>query len=168
MDDESQQDGPEPATTPEHARLEPFLGTFRAEVSMWMGPGEPMVMTGTMVNESDLGGRFVRQTYTGDGAEGPFGAFEGRGYWGYNNVTKRFEGFWIDTASTMMQFESGDLDEAGSVWTMVGKMPNPQTGDEMTKRTVITLEDADHHSMVTYFDVGEGEFKAMEIRYVRV
>ncbi len=68
------------AITPEHETLAAFAGTFRAEVSMWMGPEEPMVSTGTMVNELDLGGRFLEQTYTGDPNDGPFPAFEGRGY----------------------------------------------------------------------------------------
>ncbi len=27
-------------------RLEPFVGTFKAVVKLWMGPGEPMVSTG--------------------------------------------------------------------------------------------------------------------------
>ena len=156
------------ATTEEHERLKPFIGTFRAEVKMWMGPGEPMVTTGTMVNEPDLGGRFLRQTYTGDEAEGPFPNFEGRGYWGYNNVTGQFEGFWIDTASTMMQTEKGGVDGSGRVWTMVGIMPNPQTGEDIVKKSVISLHDDDHHSMAMYFETPEGESKGMEIAYARV
>ncbi len=158
---------PAPATTPEHDKLKPFEGKFRSEVKMWMGPGEPMISTGTMVSEFDLGGRFLRQTYTGDPNEGPFPSFEGRGYWGYNNVSKRFEGFWIDNASTMMQTETGEVDDSGKTWTMVGEMPNPKTGKTMSKRSVITVEDDDHHTMEMYFDSGEGEVKAMEINYER-
>ena len=135
---------------------------------MWMGPGDPMVSTGKMVNAFDLDGRFLRQTYKGDQTDGPFPGFEGRGYWGYNNIIKRYEGFWIDSASTMMQTEAGEIDESGRVWTMVGEMPNPQTGGNMTKRSVITLEDDDHHKMEMFFDTGEGEVKSMEIQYERV
>ncbi len=155
------------ATTPEHEKLKPFEGTFKAQVSMWMGPGDPMVSTGTMVNEFDLGGRFLKQTYTGDPNDGPFPEFEGRGYWGYNNITKRYEGFWIDNASTMMQTETGEIDETGKVWTMIGEIPNPATGDNMTKRSVIVLEDDDNHRMEMYFETGEGEMKSMEILYKR-
>ena len=63
----------------EHHKLKPFEGTFRAQVRIWMGAGEPVVSTGTMVNEFELDGRFLRQTYKGDPSDGPFGAFEGRG-----------------------------------------------------------------------------------------
>jgi hypothetical protein len=167
MSDHEEQFAAMGATTAEHDHLAAFAGTFRAEVSMWMGPGEPMVSTGTMVNEADLGGRFLKQTYTGDPSEGPFPEFEGRGYWGYNTVSKRYEGFWIDSASTMMQIEHGRVDESGKVWTMTGEMPNPATGGTMTKRSVITLEDEDNHRMEMFFDTGEGEQKSMEIRYTR-
>jgi len=155
------------APTPEHEKLRAFEGTFKAQVSMWMGPGDPMISTGTMVNEFDLDGRFLKQTYKGDPSDGPFPEFEGRGYWGFNNVTKNYEGFWIDSASTMMQHEKGGLDASGKVWTMIGEMPNPSTGDDVKKRSVITLQDGDNHLMEMYFDTGEGEVKSMEIQYKR-
>lgn len=157
------------ATSEEHKRFEPFAGTFKAEIKMWMGPGEPMVSTGTMVNELDLGGRYLKQVFTGDPNDGPFPSFEGRGFWGYNTAEKKYEGFWIDNACTLMQTESGHVDEAGTVWTMHGEMTDPQSGGTLKKRSIITLEDNDHHSMEMYFTApGGAESKAMEIRYERV
>ena len=151
-----------------HQRLQPFAGTFKAQVKLWMGPGEPHVSTGVMVNEFDLGGRFLRQTYTGDPGEGPFPDFQGRGYWGFNNLNGQYEGFWIDTASTVMQFEAGEVDEAGKVWTMLGEMDNPGGGGKLRKKSVITLEDDDHHILEMYFEGPDGsESKGMEIRYER-
>lgn len=156
------------AATEDHKRLEPFVGTFKAEVKMWMGPGDPMVSTGTIINTFDLGGRFLHQVYTGDPNDGPFPNFEGRGYWGYNKTTKKYEGFWIDSASTIMQTESGEVDAGGKVWTMIGEMTGPD-GNQMTKRSVITLQDNDHHLMEMYFGCTDGsESKGMEIRYERV
>lgn len=155
------------APGPEHEWLGPFVGTFRAEVKMWMGPGEPSVMAGTMVNSMDLGGRFLRQDYKGDPNEGPFPEFEGRGFWGYNTVSKRWEGVWVDNASTMMQVESGELDDSGKVWTMTGEMTDPESGGTLIKRSVITLEDDDHHRMEMFFSRDGQESRAMEIRYTR-
>ena len=43
----------------------------------------------------------------------PFPDFEGRGFWGYNKNPRQYEGFWIDTASTIMQTEFGEVDESG-------------------------------------------------------
>ena len=156
------------ATTEDHKRLEPFVGTFKAEVKMWIGPGDPMVSTGMMTNTFDLGGRFLHQVFTGDPNDGPFPNFEGRGYWGYNKSTKKYEGFWIDNASTIMQTESGEVDGAGKVWTMVGEAPGGPGGNPITKRSVITLQDNDHHLMEMYCAGSDGsESKAMEIRYER-
>ena len=151
-----------------HKKLEPFVGTFTAKVTMWMGPGDPFISTGKMTNSLDLGGRFLRQNYQGDQAEGPFPNFEGRGYWGYNTVTEKYEGFWIDSASPFMQNESGDIDQSGKVWTMIGQMTDPQSGQPMQKRSVITLEDDDHHRMEMFFQGPDGkESKAMVIEYTR-
>ncbi len=152
-----------------HKRLQPFIGTFRAVVRLWMGPGEPLVSTGVMRNEWDLGGLYLRHTYKGDPNEGPFPDFEGRGYWSYNPATDQYEGFWIDNAACVMQTEQGRVDETGRVWTMRGETPNPQDGSKtIRKRTVVTLLDDDHHTMETYFESPQGEFKGMEIQYERI
>jgi hypothetical protein len=151
-----------------HKRFEPFVGKFKTEVKMWMGPGEPFVSTGVMDNKLVLGGRFLAQRYKGDSADGPFPNFEGQGYWGFNTVANKYEGVWMDTACTFMQTETGDIDATGKVWTMVGEMTDPQSGGKMKKRTVITLIDNDHHSMETFFThPGGSEAKAMEIQYAR-
>ena len=155
------------ATTGEHAMLKPFVGTFAAEVTMYMGP-EPIVSTGTMTNSLDLGGRFLHQSYQGDPSDGPFPPFQGRGHWGYNTGAKRWEGFWIDTATTAMQREHGDVDESGTVWTMASPPTvHPGTGQEMTKTSIIRLHDEDHHTLEMHFKTPDGEFKGMEIKYSR-
>lgn len=152
----------------EHKRFEPFAGVFQTEVKLWMGPGDPQVSTGVMTNTLDLGGRFLAQSYKGDPMQGPFPAFEGRGFWGFNATTGKYEGFWIDNASTCFQIETGDVDETGRVWTMVGEMIDPSTGKPIQKRSVITLQDQDHHHMEMYFASPEGgEYRTMEIRYQR-
>ncbi len=166
MTEEAQAGADAMSPGPEHDRLKPFLGTFRAEVKLWMGPGDPMVSTGTMTNTMVLDGRYLRQDYMGDPSEGPFPNFEGHGFWGYNGVAKRFEGYWIDNASTMMQFETGSVDESGKVWTMTSEMVDPQ-GGTMAKRSVITLKDQDHNSIESFFTREGQEFKGMEIQYRR-
>lgn len=162
-----QQSGP-PKPGPQHALLEPFVGRFRSVVKIWMGPGDPIVSTGTMVNSFQVDGLYLHQNYTGDPNDGPFPSFMGRGYWGFNPVTGKFEGFWIDTASSIMQLEYGDVDDDGKEWTMTSTVQNPQSGEMMTRKSVIRLIDADHHSMETWFTAPDGsEVKGMEIQYER-
>ena len=138
--------------TEEHQRLAPFVGTFNAEVRFWMGPGEPVISTGVMVNRMVLGGRFLRQEFQGASEHGPFGqmpGFSGEGYWGYNTVDKRYETTWVE-------------------WNFYSTMTNPQQGGAMEKRTIITLHDDDHHTMEMWFRDPDGpEVKAMEIIYKR-
>jgi hypothetical protein len=43
-----------------------------------------------------MGGRFLGQRYTGSMMSAPF---EGVGYTGYDNVTKKYWGTWIDRMS---------------------------------------------------------------------
>lgn len=156
------------APGPEHERLKPFLGTFSATVRIWTGPGDPMVSTGSMTNTLELGGRFVKQDYKGDPTPDPtpFPNFEGKGYWGFNKHTQKYEGFWIDSASTVMQHEAGTVDESGKVWAMTGEIVGPD-GEATTKRSVITLVDDDHHRMEMFFTKGDREFMGMDIQYTR-
>ena len=152
----------------EHALLKPIEGTFRAEVRLWMGPGDPLVTTGTMVNRFELGDRFLYQVYTGDANDGPFPSFEGRGYFGFNTTTRRFEGMWVDNASTMMQVEQGTVDESGKLWTMHSEMPMPGSGQPVKKRSIIRVVDADHHEMEAFFTGEDGqEVRNMQILYTR-
>ena len=157
-----------PGSQLEHARLKPFEGTYRATVKLWMGPGDPMVQHGTMINSFQLGGLYLFQDYTGDPSPGPFPAFLGKGYWGYNTTSKKYEGFWIDNASTMMQLEQGDVDASGKIWSMMSSFQHPGSGQTMSKRSVICLIDQNHNDMTTYMSGPDGnEFRSMEIAFVR-
>jgi len=156
-----------PIPGPEHKLFEPFAGVFEARVLIYMGPGDPHETSGVMTNSFHLNGMFLHQDFEGV-ADGPFAGFMGKGYWGYNQSTGQYEGFWIDSASSIMQSESGDVDDSGKVWTMQSELTNPGTGKQMVKRSVITLVDDDHHFMVTYCSEDDGpEVKHMEIHYTR-
>ena len=99
MSETAQATAPHSTPVEAHETLRQFEGKFKAEVKLWMGPGDPHVSTGVMTNTMALGGRFLQQEYVGDQTEGPFPNFEGKGFWGFNTVTNQYEGFWIDTAS---------------------------------------------------------------------
>lgn len=155
------------APVEEHEHFAQFVGTWKAEVSMWMGPGEPMESTGMMVNSLDLGGRYLKQDYKGDATEGPFPNFEGRGFWGFNDVTRKFEGFWIDNASNQMSVERGEYSAATKSWTMLGEMAMPG-GGAVQKRSVITVLGEDEHTMEMFMTGPDGqEGKVMHIHYSR-
>ena len=151
----------------QHKALEPFVGKFNATVKMWMDPsGEPSESEGVMTSHWALGGRFVEQSYEGEAFGG---VFQGKGFMGFDNTSQQFQGFWIDTASTMMQTEAGSYDPATKTFTMTGTMTCPSSKKDLTKRDVIKVIDNDHHSMEMYFTGEDGkEVKGMEIQYTRI
>lgn len=150
------------ALAAEHKLLEPFIGEWDSEVKMWMGPGEPQVSNGVMVNKPILGGRFIEQKYQGHGYD-----FQGSGLWGYNKASGKFEGLWIDTMSTMMQMDTGDYNPGTKTFTMLSKMSCSEMG-EMTKKSLIKVHGPDKHTMEMYFaPEGGPEGKCMEITYTR-
>jgi hypothetical protein len=145
------------------------VGKFRATVKLWMGPGEPMISTGTMTNTLELNGLYLQQDYVGDPNDGPFPSFLGKGFWGYNPHTHKYEGFWIDNASSIMQFESGDVDANGQIWEMRSTVHAPPTGQPQQRLSRITLVDSNRHKMESFFSDPSGrDVKGMEIDYVRI
>ncbi len=158
---------PAAAPGPHHHLLDVFVGTWHATVTLWMQPeAPPQVSEGTMVNQWVLGSRFLEQRYEG----GLFGAtFQGRGFWGYHNGAQRYEGFWIDSASTVMQTEHGSYDAATRTFKMEGGFPNPTTGAPMSRRTIIAIVSDDEHRMEMFMPGPDGvPAKVMEITYRRV
>ncbi len=152
------------AAGPQHQTLARFAGTWRAEVKLWMDPAAPpQVSHGTMTNTLVLGGRFLQQEYRDDA-----GMFEGRGFWGYNTIDQRYEGFWIDAMATFFQLEHGQHDPKTDTYTMTGTMTDPMTRRPMKKRSVIVCNGPNEHTLEMFFEAQAGrENKAMQIRYTR-
>lgn len=158
---------PEPG--PQHELMKPFEGTFKAAVQMWMGPGEPMLSSGTIVNSFQLDGLYLHQDYKGDATDGPFPSFQGKGYWGYNSTSQQFEGFWIDSASSSMQMETGTVDETGKVFEMNSEFVMPGSDIKMKKRSVFTVVSPDSNTMESFITPpGADEMMNMRIEYTRI
>lgn len=154
-----------PTAGPQHESIARFAGTWRAEVKLWTDPtSDPQVSTGKMKNTMVLNGLFLEQVYEDD-----TGYFSGRGFWGYNTVDQRYEGFWIDTMANMLQLEYGQHDPATDRWTMHGSMTDPSgNGNTIKKKSVITYENAEAHRLEMFFEApGAPEVKCMEIAYKR-
>ena len=147
-------------------KLEPLIGTFDAKVRMWMDPSKPPDdSAGTSVNSWVLGDRFVQTKY-----EGVFlgEAFTGIGYTGYDNVTKKYEGTWMDTGSTAIMTSVGTIDGSGKVISMKATTSDPATGKVTTTDQKITIADNDHHTIEMWGKAPDGKtFKMMEIQYTR-
>jgi len=111
-----------------HKALDPFVGYWNTESSFWMdGPDKPpMVSRGSASFAWILGGRFLKLEYKGTfmGTE-----MVGIGYYGYDNMRKRYTQIWMDNTSTAFFTAEGALDEKGKTLTLSGPADDPATGE---------------------------------------
>ena len=146
-----------------HERLAESVGTWNMEVKMWMGPGEPMVSTGTAERKMILGGRVLVEEVTSD-MMGQ--TMNGYAMTGFDNVTGKYWSLWADNMSTGLTTSHGTYDAETGVYTYQGEMPDPMSGGTTPYSAKIWTEDG-KEIMEMYDTRGEEEAKMMEIVYSR-
>jgi hypothetical protein len=150
---------------PPHERLAAQAGEWKIEVTMWMEPGAPpMVSEGTASRQMVMGGRHLQEDVVSTFMGMPF---EGRAVSGYDNVTGKYWSTWVDNMSTGLMSSEGTWDEATATGTFVGTVVDPLTGAEKEVKNVMRIvsPDKEVHEM---WDTVEGEpYKSMEIVYQR-
>jgi len=149
-----------------HKKLDPMVGTFDVKAKMWMDPSKPAEeSTGKTESKWVLGNRFVQENFEGTMMGQPF---SGMGYWGYDNITKKYTGTWMDSMGTAMMNSTGKMDASGKVLTYTSMMNDPMTGKLVKITEKVTVTDNDHHMMEMWGPDPSGKnYKMMEITYVR-
>ena len=154
------------AVTENHKKMEPLVGEWRADVKVWMAPGEPQRSQGTSKNEMILGGRFLKSEFSGTMMGKPF---KGIGINGYDIHKGKFTGLWLDDMSTSYMASEGTLDSSGKVLTLTSEFDCPVRKQKVKMRMVSTLIDNDSHKLEMFDSTPDGnEMKTMEILYARV
>jgi len=158
----------EVATTPgaAHKTLEPFVGSWNAEVKTWMAPGEPPTMTkGSAKSTWVMNGRYVQEEFSGEFMGKPF---RGMSLTGYDNVRQKYRSIWIDDMSTTMVTSEGDADPAGKVFTFGGDYACAMSGEKHKKSTLIyRIISKDKHVFEMHDPAQGNNSKMMEITYTR-
>lgn len=148
-----------------HKTLQKLVGTWDAGMKMWMDPAAPPAeYKGAAVYTSELGGRWIRERFTGEFMGMPF---EGWGMFGYDNFRQEYVSTWIDNMSTSMMVARGQWD--GNQLVQSGRMDEPLTGEkDKLFRQVHRWIDDDHFVFEMYDNIpGKGEVKVMEIAHSR-
>jgi hypothetical protein len=149
-----------------HKMLEPLTGSWTVTSTSWQTPGGPPEKgSGTSESSWILGGRFVREDFTGK-----FGGmdFQGLGYTGYDNFKKKYVGTWMDSMGTMIMVMTGSADPSGKVFALTSTIDDVMTGKPMKVRMVTRVVDENKHVMEMFGPDKSGkEFKMMEIVYTR-
>ena len=152
---------------PQHRQLaEHFAGTWTTKQTMWMDPSAPpMTEAGKATNTAMFGGRQLRMDFSGKFMGQPF---QGMGYSGYDNVTGKYQGSWMDNMSTGQFLAQGDYDAASTTYTYRGEMADVmKPGTMIPVREVVRVIDKDHHVMEWYETRDGKEAKSMQIEYAR-
>lgn len=150
---------------PEHAALAKMAGDFVLTVKMYMDPSAPPTeSTAAASRKMILGGRYLEETVHGTMMGEPF---EGRGVTGYDNVTGKWWGTWIDNMSTGLMTSHGEWDDEAGVGTFWGASTDPMTGEPQESRTVVRRLEHGDELMEMYMVTEAGEVKSMEILYQR-
>ena len=149
-----------------HKKLEGLAGTWDAKVTSWMAPGKPPIeSSGVSQSKMTMGGRFLEERFEGTFMGQPF---TGLGYTGYDNVTKKYVGTWMDSMGTGVMTSTGTMGADGKSYVMTASMPDPTTGKMTTMKEKLTVTDADHHTFEMWGAGPDGKsFKMMEIAYTR-
>lgn len=148
-----------------HKRLAPLVGTFKAKTEFVMAPGlPPMIHEGTSENRFVLGGRYLEQTYRGMAMGMPF---EGIGYTGYDNPSKRYVGTWMDTFGTGLMNSVGVGRPTDAKLSFVADAVEP-SGKKIVFDAIIVIKNRDQHSYEMWTKAPNGKrFRNMIVTYVR-
>lgn len=144
------------------ARME---GSWEARINSWMDPDQPPVESvGTCEQKMVLDGRFLQQEFRGEMMENPF---NGIGFMGYDNNSKKFVSTWMDTMGTGIYLFEGELGEDERSIVQTSSYNDPIQGP-MKWRSVTRVVDNDTWAMQMYSTgTGGKEMKMMEGVYSR-
>lgn len=151
-----------------HKQLQKGVGVWNGKSTMWMAPDmPPATFDCTSTVTSVLDGRFTRCEVTGDMPG--MGPFNGIGYYGFDNVSKKYQSTWIDNCSTGIMNGNGDASSDGKTMTWISHYNCPITQKPTTMREVDTWTGKDTMTFELYgIDPKTGkEFKMMKCDYTR-
>lgn len=118
-----------------HAAMAKNAGTWTGTSTMWMAPDTtPMTSPCKATITSEMGGRYVRNEMTGE-MQG-MGRFTCLGFYGYDNVSKKYLSTWLNDMSTGMMHGTGTSSDDGRTITWSYTMSCPITDGPTSMREI--------------------------------
>ena len=168
QDDKTMMDAMAKAAAPgeQHKQLGALAGTWMAEVKSWMAPGQPpMTAKGSATITPILGGRYIREDFSGEFMQMPF---TGMGLTGYDNIAKKYVASWVDNMGTGILRLTGTFDASANTYMYTGKQPDPVSGQEKDMRMSVHVVDKNKHVAEFFDPTPDGKWaKILEITYTR-
>lgn len=148
-----------------HKWMARHVGTWEAEVSSWMGPGDPVKSKATDVVTMTMNGLYQIGNFSSTMMGMPF---QGQSTLGYDNAKKQFVLTWIDNFGSGIIMMTGIYDEKTKTLSFKGKQTDPMTGKDSDIRQEQVFMDDDTYKMTMYGAGPDGkEMKFMEALYKR-
>ena len=146
--------------------LEPMIGSFDVTMLVWTAPSKPpLEYKGSSVNAWVLDGRYV-QTHLAAVLDGE--AFDGIGFYGFDNATQTYQASWMDTGSTGIGWYRGTLDKSGRSALLKSVQATSAAGKPVELELRMSIaESGDHVTQLWGAPSGGKAFKMMELRSVR-
>lgn len=149
-----------------HEFLAQDVGTWTSKNTMWMAPDtEPMTSAGTTTVTSFMDGRFIKCEMSGEMPG--MGPFTGFGITGYDNVSQKFVGTWVDNYGTGIMNGTGELSTDGKTLSWKYQHNCPITKKPTVMRIVTTMKNPSSKTEEFFaIDPKTGkEYKMMNIEY---
>ncbi len=149
-----------------HKLLAGMEGSWNTKVKSWPAPDQPpMESAGTCQQAMILGGRFLRQEFTG----AMMGSvFNGIGFTGYDNHTKKYVSTWMDSMNTAILIFEGTGSADGKSFTQeTHYYDNPMKGSMKWRSVTKVVDDRTWIFELHGVDKKGKEERMMEITYTR-
>jgi len=148
-----------------HKKMAEEAGSYDMKVTSWNAPGMPPTEEkGTATRKMIMDGRVMVEDVTTTMMGMPF---KGQGMRGYDNVSGKYWGTWVDSMSTGMMVSEGTCDDKGTC-NFTGTMNDPITKKPSTMRMTSRRQDAKTEIFEMYGTGPDGkEMKMMEIAYTK-
>ncbi len=151
-----------------HEFLAKEAGTWHGKTQSWMpGGGDPMAGECSSTVSVIMDGRYTRNELSGEFPG--MGPFTGLGFSGFDNVSGKFVGTWIDNQSTGIMTGTGELSKDSKTMKWTFTYNDPITKKPVVLREIITYTDANSMTMEMFMtDPKSGkEYKCMRIDFTR-
>lgn len=149
---------------PEHKTLETWVGDWSAKIRMFAPGAPPTEGVGSASITSVYGGRYLKEEFNGEVLGQPF---QGTSFTGFDNVSKKFVGTWIDSMSTGIAIVEGVWDAASNSYKYEMTHNDPVTGKQKHSKLVVKAVDRNSH-VSEFLEEQNGKWvKTMEITYTR-
>jgi hypothetical protein len=148
-----------------HKAMQNLVGTWTSTIKMYDNPGAPTESKGKSTYTSVMDGRYIQEH-----AEGNFNGmpFHGYGTYGYDNVTKKYVGTWIDNMGTGIMQTTGTSPDGGTTINWEGTSSDPMSGKTQTYHSMMKMVNKDQYHFEMSGPGPDGkEMKMMEIEYMR-